>query len=255
MRRLFLILLTTACGGGTVPTQGEIDDAKARVDLAAAASDDARSILELLGLLPTYECGEPRSLFLEDVDASIEASYGCATVLIDSTDLTQDTLTATFSEGGCSAAGHTVGGTLFVSLSGGEEAFSLELDAHGLVVDGRTIGALAGYGTCGDETRYWVDASGEGYSLDLEVAKRAGIPIIGGTTLLVSGSGTIRGDTVTLTAVEYEIGETLPHAGTITIHTADGHSIEATFSDSSPLYLEVVVRIDAHDAVTIPLPG
>ena len=60
---------------------------------------------------------------------------------------------------------------------------------------------------------------------------------------------------MTLDGVEYEVGDLFPHAGTIVVQTASGHRIAATFSSSSKLTGSVRVVIDAHDAVTIPIPA
>ena len=58
-----LALLTTACGDNTL-TQGEINDATARVERVAASAHLVRGALEVLGLMPVYTCGEPRRSFL-----------------------------------------------------------------------------------------------------------------------------------------------------------------------------------------------
>lgn len=242
-----------------LPSQTEIEAAKAELSGAVASAEGARAALELLGILPSYECGEPRRTFVGRVVEELTVSWSCATFTTAAVGDQADVVTVTFAAAGCPVTGHTLGGTLVLRYSGGEDRMDLELDARALVVDGALVGALAGYGTCGDETRYWALAEGDGYRVDVQIAKRDGIPLIGGTTLLIDGSAQLTDDagtdSVAFTGVEYEVGDLLPRHGTIVIQTAAGRRIEATFDLDSPIYGSVRLVIDAHDAVTIYLPA
>src|SRR5688572_9025128 len=46
------------------PSASQIADARARLQAALAGGSEIRKVLERLGLLPTYTCGEPRSTFV-----------------------------------------------------------------------------------------------------------------------------------------------------------------------------------------------
>ena len=257
---------TSPGGQVSLPSQAEIEDAKARLAVAVKSADLARVALEQLGLLPTYDCGVPRGAFVPDVLDALEVEYACATVAVDSSDPAADAITVTFDEAGCEVAGRTLSGALVVRVAGGEDRFDLEVDARALAVDGALVQALAGYGTCSDETRYWVLAEGDvpghagkTFYVDGNIAKRDGLPVIGGTTLLISGTGDLAEagatDRMTMEDVDYEIGDLLPRNGVILLETASGRRIRATFTQDSPLYRKVSLEIDAHDPVTVVIPG
>lgn len=246
-----------------LPSQAEIDDAKARVNLSADAVGQGRIVLELLGFMPKYTCGEARSVFAGKLPTALETSFNGATATLDASNAAEDVILIQFPTAGVSVASHTVTGMLTVRTSGGMDRFALEVDAHQARVDGKSVPAVAGYRSCSDETTYWGQAegplgsSGATFRVDLEIAKRAGVPIIGGTTLLINGTGSVTRsggtDTVTLTNVDYEIGDFLPGAGTVVIETSGGHRISATFDSSTPVAGRVSVKIDARAVVTIPL--
>jgi hypothetical protein len=263
---LAALLAAGACGGAEdLPDQATVEAAKAEIEADLAALEQARWALELLGILPSYECTAARSEFVAAASAEIPTEIGCAAVSTAVVDGTTDQLTIAFGDPGCAAVGHQVSGTLVVSVTGGTDSFALELDARQLVVDGIAVQALAGYGTCGDETSYWVAAdgtvpgvAGTTFAIDASVAKRDGIPVIGGTTLILDGTGALttgaRTVTVTATGLAYQTGDLLPEAGRLVIQTPE-HRIQVTFDLDSPIYGEVEVVIDAHDAVTIPVVG
>ncbi|MSP17506.1 MAG: hypothetical protein EXR73_13020 [Myxococcales bacterium] len=250
-------LLASACSSDSddLPTEAEIADARTRIEAAVAATEQARDALELLGVIPTYDCGAPRGTFVGDEVGRLRAELACVTVTT-AAEATADTITLSFAEG-CTVGGHVVAGTAIFRYSGGEARMDLEVDVRALEVDGRTLDALVGYGVCADETRYWVTLATATVELDAQVAKRDGIPVIGSTTLLLDGTGTLTGadglDSLTCTGVEYEVGDLLPRLGTILLITAGGHSIEATFDMDTPFLREVTVTIDEHMPVTIPL--
>lgn len=255
-----------APGGTGLPSQALIEEAKARLGVTMTGTDLARVALEQLGFLPTYDCGAPRGEFVPDVLDALAVEYACATVSVDSSDPAVDAITVTFDEAGCEVAGRNLSGALVVRLAGGQDRFDLEVDARALAVDGALVQALAGYGTCSDETRYWVLAEGDvpghagkTFYIDASVAKRDGLPVIGGTTLMLSGTGELTEagatDRVTMESVEYELGDLLPKNGTIILETASGRRIRATFTQESPLYRKVSIQIDAYDAVTVVIPG
>ncbi len=266
-----LLVLTSALAACSkddlpdVPSASEIEDAKVRVGLSADAIGQGRMVLELLGFMPKYECGEARSVFAGRLPTTLDQTFMGATATLNAGDPGKDVITIVFPTAGVVVARRTVTGTVIVTTSGGTDRFTLEVDARQAQVDGHPVQSLAGYGTCGDETQYWalsegpLGATGATYRVDLEIAKRAGAPIIGGTHLLITGTGAITRtagtDTVTLTDVDYEIGNLLPGSGKVVIETAGGHKISATFSSDTPIAGRAQVTIDAKSTVTIPLPG
>lgn len=251
-------------GGDNLPNFSEVSDARARLEAALAGVEQAREALELLGLLPVYECGEPRRTFVGSLVDQLTLEIPCATITSDPVGDTGDVITLSFPQGGCEVLGHTLSGTLSFFYSGGEDRLDLTMDATGLFVDGKNLQVVAGYGTCGDETSIFAAAAGDlqnppgtSFDFDIEVSKRDGPPIIGGTTLILDGSGEVSNsggtNSITLTEVEYELGDFLPKSGTITISTSTGHTISATFDLDSPLLGSVTVVIDDHDPVRIPV--
>lgn len=246
-----------------LPSASQISDAKARLQASLAGASEIRKVLERLGILPTYTCGEPRNTFVGQAVGSMQARYGCATVALDASNPTRDVVTVTFPPGGCDVGGTPFAGSMVARISGGDDTFALELDPRNLSVGGKTLTALGGYGSCGDASRYWASATGTAYgrafTVDALVEKRAGTPFLSSTMLAVDGALTLTDasgtDSVTLDGVEYEVGDTFPHAGTIVVETAAGHRISATFSTSSRFTGSVRLVIDAHDAVVIPIPA
>lgn len=254
------LLVLTGCGG---PTDEQIEDAKGRVSSAVAAIDLARHALTVLGLLPTYECGEPRRTFVGKAVEGAKRDIACATITTESSGET-DAVKLAFPESGCGVKDLQLSGTGAFVYSGGEDRFELNADLSQLAVGGTKLQTSAGYGACGDEQRYFARSSGSvprrpelTFSVDLHVGKRDGIPVIGGTTLLLNGPGEIAGpngaDRLTFTSVEYELGEYLPKSGTILIESAGGTRIEATFTTVLWRLGEAEIRIDDHDPVTVPI--
>lgn len=248
-----------------VPSKAEVDDAKARVGLSSDALGRLHAALEFLGIIPVYTCGEPRSTFAGKLPESLKSGFAGATLTLDSGDPATDLVTVAFPPGGAGVRGFNVTGNLFIKTSGGSDRFNLEVDARDAKVDGKPVQTIAGYGTCGDSTDYWAESEGALagtsalYALDSRVAKKAGLPLIGSTTLRIDAFGAVtqagKSDLVTLTAVNYEVGKILPRSGTIEIVTSSGRRIAATFSDDTPLVGQVKVRVDGKNAVSIPLPG
>ena len=105
----YLVLLTgltmCACGQGglalDLPSQQEIDAAKQKVSLGVGLAERARRALELLGLLPTYECGEPRGTFIGRAVAGLELELACATVSTEALSAEEDAVRIEFAVEGC----------------------------------------------------------------------------------------------------------------------------------------------------------
>lgn len=260
---LALVVLAPACGREP-PTQEQIDDARARVDLAVLAAHQARLALELLGLLPVYTCGEPRRTFVGKAAEGVHTQVACITATTETRSDSTDAVVLSFSEPTCTVKGHTVSGQSAFIYSGGEERMDFSADLRGLTVDGQTLQAQVGYGTCGDEKRFWAEAvgdlpgrSGTHYRVDARVGLREGMPLFGGSTLVFDGPGEVSGalgtDRVTFTALEYEVGEYLPKEGEALIETAQGNRVEIHFSPVLGRVSKVEVEIDDRAPVTIPI--
>jgi hypothetical protein len=245
------------------PSPSQISDARSLLQASLAGATEIREVLERIGLLPSYTCGEPRGTFAGDVVGSMMARYGCATVTLDAGDPARDVVTVAFPPGGCQVGAALFSGSMIARISGGDDTFALDLDPRGLTIDGNGIAAMGGYSSCGDASRYWAFATGtahgKAYEIDVEVERRAGVPFISSTMFAVDGTLTLTDasgiDSVTLDGVEYEVGDLFPRAGVIVIRTASGHRITATFSSTSVLTGSVRVVIDSHDAVTILIPA
>lgn len=258
-----LSAVATACGGGA-PTQVEIDEARDRVEVALGAATQARSALELLGILPVYTCGEPRRSFVAQAAESLQAQVGCVTATTESLDATTDAVVLSFAEEGCSVRGHTVSGQTAFKYSGGEERMDLKADLRGLRVDGYGLQVEVGYGTCGDESRYYALAEGAlprrpeyTYRVDSQVGVRGGLPVLGGTSLVFNGPGEFNGpaglNRLTFTELEYELGEYAPKEGEALLETADGHTVKAAFSQTLWRLGKMELTVNDRDPVTVPI--
>jgi hypothetical protein len=259
---LALVVLAPACDREP-PTKEEIEDARARVDLAVLAAHQARLALELLGLLPVYTCNEPRRTFVGKAAEGIHTQVACVTATSESRDDSTDAVVLSFPEP-CTVNGHTVSGQSVFLYSGGEERMDLTADLRGLNVDGQPLQAKVGYGTCSDEKRFWTEAagdlpgrSGSSYHVDARVGLREGVPLFGSSTLVFDGPGEVSGalgtDRVTFTALQYEVGEYLPKEGEALIETAKGHLVKVHFSPLLWRVGKVEVEIDDRAPVTLPI--
>jgi hypothetical protein len=266
MRRAIpLVVLTlSAAACGDTPTQEEIDEARAQVDVALSAATQARAALELLGILPVYTCGEPRKSFVANVAQSYQAQVGCVTVGTESVDATTDAVVLAFGQAGCEVRKHSVSGQTAFKYSGGEDRMELKADLRQLRVDGDPLHAEVGYGTCGDEARYYALAQGPlprkpeyAYKVDGRVGVREGLPVIGGTSLVLDGPGELTSpqgtSRLTFTGLLYEIGEYAPQEGEALLETAQGGKIRASFSKTLWRLGEMELTIDDRDPVTVPI--
>ncbi|RKG85759.1 hypothetical protein D7W82_18475 [Corallococcus sp. CA049B] len=256
-------LATTACGDN-LPTQEEIDDAKARVERLAASTHQVRGAFELLGLMPVYTCGEPRRSFLNHAVEGLSASVTCATARVQAVDDVTDSVVVSFPSTGCDVHGLRFTGSAVLEYRGGEDLMEMKADLRELAVDGQTLQAKVGYGTCSDETRLFAEVEGqvpgrEGHRFHINstVGKRAGLPIIGGSSLVFDGPGELTGpngtDRITLTSLEYEVGNYLPKEGTALVETADGHRLSFAFQPVLWRVGKVEVTVDEKDPVTVPV--
>ncbi|WP_224241543.1 hypothetical protein [Hyalangium gracile] len=258
-----LTALAAACGGEP-PTQEEIDEAHGRVDLALSVAKQARSALELLGILPVYECGESRRSFVGRATESLQAQVSCVSARTEALDAATDAVVLSFEEGGCEVREHTVTGQTAFKYSGGQDRMDMKADLRGLRVDGDPLQVEVGYGTCGDESRYYALAEGPlprrpeySYRVDGRVGKRDGPPLIGSSSLVLDGPGEFTGPSgtnrLTFTGLEYELGEYAPKEGEALLETADGRSVKASFSQTLWRLGKMELTVDDREPVTVPI--
>lgn len=240
-----------------------VEDATASVEAALEASHQVRSALELLGVLPSYTCGEPVRVFALRTSLALQR-YGCASAALESGGPTAAGVVVRFAPG-CQVQGRTVEGEARLSLRVGDAREELEVDLRGLSIDGEALRVRAGYGTCGDEQRVWAEAEGAlprradvGYRVDMQVGVRSSsLPLIGGTTLILDGQAELhRGpgvDLVAFEALEYEVGGYLPKSGALEVKTADGHQVRARFSGIFWKLGKAEVSVDGGPEVAVPI--
>ncbi len=265
MNRLLLGVVGALFGcGGATPTKEEVADAKGRVQAAVEAADQARDALELLGILPVYECGEPRATFVGKAVDKVKVDVVCATAQTESLGAAADGVRVTFPSDGCEVKGRKLTGHALFRYSGGESRMDLEVDFRELLIDGKPLQAKGGYGTCGDEKRYWALAEGslpskvdQTFKVDGRVAKRDGLPVIGGTTLILDGPGEVTHaagtDRATFTELVYEVGEYLPKEGTLLVETSSGRRVRATFKSTLWRLGEAEITIDDGEPTKVPI--
>ncbi|MCP3138740.1 hypothetical protein [Pyxidicoccus xibeiensis] len=267
MRRIALVSLTAvlaAACGAEKPTQEEVDAARAKVESAVAAAHLARGALEVLGVFPVYTCGEPRRSFVGRAAEGVHAKYACATATVETMDSVTDAVVLTFDQRGCEIHGLRFTGQVAFQYRGGEDLMEVHADLRGLAVDGHTLQAEVGYGTCGDETRLFAEVeggvpgrAGHTFHIDGRVGLRGGVPVIGGSELVLDGPGELKGpegtDRLTLTSLLYDVGQYLPKEGTAVLETADGHRMEARFQEVLWRVGKVEVTIDDKEPVTVPI--
>ncbi|WP_163868118.1 hypothetical protein [Myxococcus eversor] len=260
---LSVALLLTACGGGAPPEE-VIEAAKARVERVVAAGHMTRGALEVLGFMPVYTCGEPRRAFLNVAVPDVSTRLACATATLERFDAVTDGVVLSFNGPDCEVHGLRLEGRAFFKYSGGEDRMEVSVDLRQLRVDGAVLPAEVGYGTCGDQTSVWAKAAGDvpghpGHTVrvDARVDKRAGMPLLGGSSLVLDGEGELTGpegvDKITLQTLQYEVGEYLPKEGTAILETADGRYVKAEFQPGLWRLGKVEVTVDDHSSVTVPI--
>lgn len=252
-----------SCGDRGKPTQAELEDARGRVEAAVEGAEQVRTALEVLGLLPDYSCGEPRQTFVGKVVGQAQTAIGCATVSTQAESSSSDAVVLDY-QAGCTVAGRSLAGRTVVRYAGGESRMQVEADFKDTTVDGKPLLAKAGYGKCGDETRYWGAVEGAlpkrpatWAKIDGRVGVREGLPVLGGTTLILDGPGELTHsqglDRVTLTGLAYEIGEYLPQEGELLVETSSGHRVLARFRATLWRLGEAEVTVDDREPVTVPV--
>jgi len=242
-----------------LPGAEELATARAQATEAVRLAHRARIALELLGLFPSYQCGEPRRTFVGQAVEDVRLENPCFTLLAEAT--TDADLVRVQFPTGC-GLGHDLSGEALYRYSGGEERMDMELDLEGLQVSGESLPAKAGYGTCSDEARYWGEARaeivpGKVSTVTLRVASRDGLPIVGGTTLIVDGQGTLAlepGDaSLAMAGLVYELGEYLPKEGVLEVVTANGTRVVVEFQPSLWRFGLARITIDDKSPVTVPI--
>lgn len=219
--------------------------------------------LDLLDLIPKYECGEPRRTFVGRVTPNLQSEIGCVKVLTTA-EATRDLVTLSFDAAGCKVDGHTLSGDISIAYSGGEDRFDMLMDVSKAKIDGRSIPAQVGYGTCGDETRYSASSYGTlenapltSYAFATQVGIRDGLPLIGSKSFVFNGMGAIvnsKGtDAVTVSDLEYSLGDLFPSNGSLRVATATGTNVNVKFDKGLWKLGTAEITVDQNKPVTVPL--
>lgn len=237
-RLLALMVVVSACGRAPDVDADEAARRLAEQQRAELDTKDvvqglaiARTALEVLGVLPTYTCG-PLNDAIGKAIPPVSIPLSCVTVATR-----EGGIDVSFKPGGCQLESHLVEGRLGFDLGVGEDRIEATADLRELVIDGKSLPVTVGLGVCGDEKRVWatvesVRVGDRTFSLDARVGYRAGLPIIGGKSLVLDGTGSLSGDTdVAAEGLEYEIGAPAPKAGSLTVNRADGSGFTVRFTE------------------------
>lgn len=262
-RTTLALLLATAmwgCGAQSVDKE-DVSEVRQSAGLIGAAG----RALQLLGILPSYECGESRRNFLGKLTSGHQFSEGCVATATASEGDVADVLSIQFGEG-CHLGEKDLRGTLRGFTSGGDDRFSLSVDLAEVTLGGDDIPAMAGYEKCGDEDRYsaFVEAQLSNdverfFELDVEVAKRDGIFLIGKDTLVLDGTGFVTHpagrDAVSFSELTYELGQLMPWDGSLEVSTSDGRNVRAEFDSEGMPYRtgQLSVQVDEGKVVRVPV--
>lgn len=254
-----LIPVLAACGG--IEERAAAEDVE-RGQHAVAAVDDARAVLEWIGILPSYECGEEKRFFAARIVEKLSADHGCVSIKDEPT-ATTDRATVTLTEE-CVIGEKHVTGNIGVSIAGGDDRKRVELDLTQLRVGGDPINARVSYGSCGDEDRYGAQVSGtlsdspkRTFRLDLTVANQDGIFLIGDNTLVLKGGGEVEHpdgvDRVSFDGLSYEIGDVLPKEGGLLVETSAGKRVGVRFEERFWRLGVAEIKVNGDEPVVVPV--
>ena len=255
---LVLVAAVSACGTGETVTdpdlarqqqqQAELDAQDAVEGLAIA-----RTALEVFGVLPSYSCGPIENAIGEAIPP-VSIPLSCVTVATRA-----GGLDVTFKPEGCMLETHLVKGKLALNLGVGEDRIDATADLRELEIDGKRLPVTVGMGVCGDEKRVWatvdpVRVGDRTFTLDARVGYRSGLPIIGGASITLDGTGALsnEGD-LAVEGLEYEIGDHAPKAGRITVNRTDGLLFSVKFTEELWKLGKMEVTIEGRDPVAVPI--
>lgn len=255
-----LVSLTlTACADAKSDKEA-VDEVKE----TASVGSYAVSALQFVGILPSFECGESRRHFVARLTEGLNQQLGCTTVASVSEGDVADQFRLQFGDG-CHLGDKELRGELVGLVAGGDDRSTLSLDLNGVHVGNDSIPASAGYETCGDENRYsvFVEATlseepRRTAHLDLKVAKRDGIFLIGQDTFIVDGAGTVDhpagSDRVTFDHLTYEMKQLMPWDGSLRVDTSGGELVKATFDSKDAPYRTGHLTVQVNDRKPVRVP-
>lgn len=258
---MFLAVTVWGCGMNASVEKRDVEQVKESAGLIGAAGH----ALRVLGILPSYECGESRRHFAGRLTSGHELSEGCVTAATVQEGELGDALTIDFAEG-CHVGDKQVRGTARGLMSGGEDRFTLSLDLQGVTVDGDALPASAGYEVCGDEDRYSAFVQAQlsqeplrTFELQAQLARRDGIFLIGQDTLVLDGEGHVSHpagqDLVAFDHLTYEMKQLMPWDGSLEVSTSDGRKVRAEFDSENMPYRtgHLSVQVDEGKTVRVPV--
>lgn len=212
-------LALVACDREDLPEEPRtLDDARALITEARPAIDKADRALKLLGILPSYECGEEQRTFVGRVVEGLRVEHECATIEASShgvMDLVDITATDT-----CTLGQVTFTGAMQLAYVGGDDRLLVALDATETELASRIQ-----YTECSDETVYRVTTTLEALTVRVELTQRASL-----------------------------FGGGLPSEGSIQISTPE-HTLLVEFTEESPVHGTVLVSLDSEEPVTLIFPA
>jgi hypothetical protein len=219
--------LLAACGSDPVeapetfdPTEyyRSFDSAHDMLTSASPAIDRARDLLELAGVLPSYECGEEQRSFVGKMAEDLRVELACATIETQNFGVIDAVLLST-GEATCTIGQVELQGKITVLYSTGDDRTKILVSAMDSTLD-----AQLAYDVCGDETKYTVHASYEDVHVRLELTKRDAL-----------------------------FGGSLPTSGEIEI-TSGLDTTLVRFNEESAVHGTVEVTFNEEAPVTIPYP-
>lgn len=164
-----------------------------------------------------------------------------------------------FKPEGCGIEGHQVRGTLALNLGVGKDRIDVTADLRELDIDGKRLPVTVGIGVCGDEKRVWatvesVRVGQRTFDLEARVGYRSGLPIIGGKSVVLDGTGSLsdEGD-VAAEGLEYEIGDYAPKAGRLTVNRADGLLFSVKFTNELWKMGKMELTLEGREPFVVPI--
>lgn len=252
---LAVAVAVSACGQGVEAPKIDVQQQQAELDARDAVKGlaVARTALEVFGVLPSYSCGPIQDAIGEAIPP-VSIPLSCVTVATRA-----GGLDLTFKEEGCQLETHVVKGRLALNLGVGEDRIDATADLRELTIDGKTLPVTVGMGVCGDEKRVWATVESlrvgdRTFSLDARVGYRSGLPIIGGKSVVLDGTGELSGaGDVAAEELEYEIGDHAPKSGRLTVNRADGLLFSVKFTNELWKLGKMEVTLEGREPVVVPI--
>lgn len=261
-RRMVVLVVLGLCGCGA--ELQDAADAKVEALQATKAGQAVVETAQLIGILPTYTCGEPAQVEFADMLPAVKGNLGgCATVAQGPSTDTASTLELQFPQQGCDLLGARWAGQIEASVSGGQDRSEVSLDLRQATVNGQPLDGRIGRLSCGDLDTWSLDvdanvpATAHTHEMAVgfhgTVVDRPGIPFLGADYFIVDGPLTLEygGRTVDATfhQVWWEPGLDVPREGTIDLVDPNGRKVSVRFDKG-----DLAVSVDGGKFAPVPVP-